>query len=214
MHTTDNLISRRAFAGSALAAATMAAASRAGGAVAELPQTPGQDIGPFYPVQHTLEVDADLTRVAGHGNRAKGTIVEITGRVLDRFGNPVSGARLDIWQCNAAGRYAHPNEVSKQPLDPGFQGFAKIATGKGGEWRMTTVKPGGYDSPIGFRTPHIHFDVSGRSHRLITQMYFPEDATTNAKDELYKAMGGAASHTVARVDGVARYTWDIVLMDG
>lgn len=213
MRKDEILLSRRAFAGSALASATMIGIAKAHAAEAIDP-TPSQTIGPFFPVQRLLESDADLTRIKGHRNRAKGTIIEVTGRVLDRFGKPVSGARLDLWQCNAAGRYAHPNDVATAPLDPDFQGFAGIRTDRNGDWRITTIKPAGYESPIGHRTPHIHFDVTGRSHRLITQMYFSDEQATNAKDLLYMEMGGAAEKTVARADGIARYRWDIVLMDG
>jgi protocatechuate 3,4-dioxygenase beta subunit len=212
MRDDNTLMSRRAFAGSALATATLLA----GGSVRAtetMPQTPGQTIGPFYPIQRLSEADADLTWIKGHRNRAKGTVIEVAGRVLDRFGNPVSGAKLELWQCNAAGRYAHPNDVATAPLDPDFQGFAALTSGKQGEWRITTIKPAGYDSPIGHRTPHIHFDISGRSHRLITQMYFSDEEATNAKDALYIEMGGAASRTVARADGVTRYSWDIILQD-
>jgi len=212
MRKQDHLLSRRAFAGSALATATLLAAKGAGAATTK-PMTPGQDIGPFYPIERLAEADADLTWIKGHQNRAKGTVIEVTGRVLDRYGNPVRGARLELWQCNAAGRYAHPNDIATAPLDPDFQGFAALATGTEGEWRITTIKPAGYDSPIGHRTPHIHFDVSGRTHRLITQMYFSDEEATNAKDALYMEMGKAATRTVARADGVARYSWDIVLMD-
>jgi protocatechuate 3,4-dioxygenase beta subunit len=212
MRDTKFQMSRRTFAGSALATASLLAAERGQAAPAAEP-TPSQTMGPFYPVKRLSEADADLTWLKGHENRAKGTVIEVTGRVLDRYGNPVRGAKLELWQCNAAGRYAHANDIATAPLDPDFQGFAALATGRQGEWRITTIKPAGYESPIGHRTPHIHFDVQGRTHRLITQMYFADDAATNAKDALYKEMGGDAARTVARADGVARYNWDIVLMD-
>lgn len=213
MSDKKHILSRRQFAGGALAGASLIVA---GGARAQerMALTPDQPIGPFYPVARLAEVDADLTWLEGHSQRASGTVIEVTGRVLDRAGRPVDGAVLELWQCNAAGRYAHPGDAATTPLDPHFQGYAAIRTDAGGNWKITTVKPAGYGSPIGMRTPHIHFDIRGKAHRLITQMYFPEDAATNAKDLLYKDMGGAAVRTVARADGVARYGWDIVLMEG
>lgn len=213
MRSDDKLFSRRSFAGTALATATLLASGRAQ-AADPLALTPDQTLGPFYPVQRLAEIDADLTRIKGHRNRAQGTVIEVTGRVLDRYGNPVRGARLELWQCNSHGRYAHPNDIATTPLDPDFQGYAAIASGRNGEWRFTTIKPAGYDSPIGRRTPHIHFDVSGKSHRLTTQMYFSDEEAANRDDGLYKEMGSAALRTVARADGVGRYIWDIVLMDG
>ena len=45
-------------------------------------------------------------------------------------------------------------------------------------------------------------------------MYVSDETATNAKDLLYMEMGDAASRTVARADGMARYSWDIILMDG
>ena len=213
MRDTDHLLSRRTFAGSVLATATLIGA-RGATATEPLAPTPSQDMGPFYPVQRLLDSDADLTKIKGHKNRAKGSVIEVTGRVLDRLGNPVRGAKLELWQCNAAGRYAHVNDIATAPLDPDFQGYAAIMTDRQGGWRITTIKPAGYSSPIGHRTPHIHLDVSGRSQRLITQMYFSDEAATNAKDLLYMEMGDAALRTAARADGMARYSWDIILMDG
>lgn len=182
-------------------------------AATDLEPTPIQTIGPFYPVQRLAEEDADLTWIKGHNKRTEGRVIQVTGRVLDRFGYPVSGARFEIWQCNSLGRYAHPNDSAANPLDPDFQGFASIRTGAEGEWRITTIKPAAYDSPIGRRTPHIHFDVSGRNQRLITQMYFSDDDAANSRDTLYQQLGGSADRAVARLGAAGQYDWDIVLMD-
>lgn len=201
-------LSRRGFAGGALIGAVAAKAALAQTVTAESP------LGPFFPTGYRGETDADLTRIAGHAQRAKGQVIEIIGRVLDRHGRPISGARLDIWQANAAGRYAHPEDPAIMPLDPDFQGYASIHTGSDGSWKLTTIKPGSYDSPIGTRTPHIHMDVNGVKSRNILQMYFPEDEASNHKDMLYDALGDAAPTSVASALGDHRYGWDIVLIEG
>lgn len=206
-------MTRRAFAGSALAA-SIALGGGARAAEAALHPTAFSDMGPFYPIQRLTEQDADLTWLKGHKSRAIGQVIEVSGRVLDRYGHPVRNATLEVWQANSVGRYAHPNDIATAPLDPNFQGYAQIRTGADGEWRITTIKPASYDSPIGKRTPHIHFDVHGKSQRLIAQMYFADDAATNVNDMLYKQLGSEASTSVARLDAPAKYRWDIVLMDG
>ena len=207
-----NTFSRRAFTGSVIALSALAATKAATAAVV-LEPTPTQMLGPFYPIERLAEEDADLTWIKGHAKRAEGTVIQVRGRVLDRYGNPVSGARLELWQCNSLGRYAHVNDVATTPLDPNFQGFASIRTGKNGEWRITTIKPAAYDSPIGRRTPHIHFDVAGKSHRLTTQMYFSDDDATNSKDMLYQQLGGSVDRTVAKLGTAGQYDWNIILMD-
>ena len=213
MDGRNSLLSRRVFAGSALAAAALVAGKFAH-AAGELAPTPAQTMGPFYPVQRLAEEDADLTWIKGHKKRAQGKVIQVTGRVLDRHGNPVSGARVELWQCNSLGRYAHPGDIATAPLDPDFQGFAAIRAGRRGEWRITTIKPAAYDSPIGRRTPHIHLTVHGTSEQLTTQMYFSDDEATNLKDGLYKNLGGEAARTVARLGAANRYEWDIVLKGG
>ena len=78
------------------------------------------------------------------------------------------------------------------------------------------MKPGGYDSPIGHRPPHIHFDIRGQRYRTIAQMYFPEEASLNAVDQLYRSLGKGAGTSVALGDpgNPGRYSWDAVLMEG
>ena len=86
-----------------------------------LPRTPPQILGPFYPFMQTPTETGDLT----NGGQAKGTILYLSGRVLTAATEPVAGAKVEIWQANAAGRYPHPNDENlAAPLDEKFNGFA------------------------------------------------------------------------------------------
>lgn len=147
-------------------------------------QTPHQILGPFFPIGTTLAARTDLTTIEGREGHADGEIIELAGRVLNRDGAPVEGARIIIWQANGHGRYRHPNDTNPAPLDENFDGFAEIVSGRHGAYRIKTVKPGAY--PVGphwMRPPHIHFDVAGKFERLITQMYFSGEPL-NASDRL------------------------------
>lgn len=206
-------ISRRTFAGATLAAAGLAAATGSRAFQARS-LTAESAMGPFYPLELPADSDADLTWLKGHSKRALGQVIEISGRVLDARGNPIPNAGLTLWQANAAGRYVHPSDISTAPLDPNFHGIASLRADARGEWRIVTIKPGGYGSPIGNRPPHIHFDVRGQKHRNIAQLYFPEEAEGNARDMLYKALGGEAGTSVAvrSTSDPNKYVWDVVLM--
>ena len=204
------IMSRRAILGSGIILAGASLADRLAAAQA-LVQTSTQTIGPFFPVQRPLDQDADLTRIAASSAPAKGQVIEVAGRVLGPDGRPVPDARLDIWQANAAGRYAHPGDDNPAPLDPGFQGSAVITTDAEGRYRFRTVKPGPYPG----RTQHIHFDVTGNSQRLITQMYFPGEAG-NEKDVLLARIPepyrGAMIATLGGSATTPVCSWDIVLL--
>lgn len=213
--TDRDFLSRRQFAQAALASAGLFVA---GSALAQpqpsLGVTAESPMGPFYPLHPLAENDADLTRLAGHRNRARGTVIELTGRIRDVRGNPIAGARMELWQTNAAGRYMHELDPAVAPLDPDFQSYARLTTGAEGTYRFTTIKPGGYDSPIGHRPPHLHFDLRGRVYRTVAQMYFPEEAEANARDSLYSALGSDAASSVAARNPADpnKYRWDIVLL--
>ncbi|HEV7234445.1 MAG TPA: protocatechuate 3,4-dioxygenase [Sphingorhabdus sp.] len=203
--TQHNPVSRRAFGGSLLAVGALAASR----AVAAPMVTAESPMGPFYPTGYSGDDDLDMTMLKGRPARALGDVIEVSGRVLDRQGDPMRGAKIELWQANANGRYAHSNDISAGALDPNFQGLARLVTGPSGEWRIRTIRPNLY----GRRTRHIHFDVSGRAHRLMAQMYFPEDAEKNASDGLYRLLGKSAETSLARLEAPNRYRWDIVLMD-
>jgi protocatechuate 3,4-dioxygenase, beta subunit len=147
--------------------------------------TPAETEGPFYPVLAQKDMDFDLTRIDGREERAEGEVIEIRGRVLDSDGRPIEGATVDLWQANAAGKYNHPKDSSTKALDPNFQGWAIVPSGKDGGFRFKTVKPGAYPAAKDWdRPPHIHFKVTKFGFQpLTTQMYFPNHPL-NAKDIL------------------------------
>jgi protocatechuate 3,4-dioxygenase beta subunit len=124
----------------------------------------------------TLDQRADLTRVPGRPGRAEGQVLNVTGRVLNLKGEPVGNATVEIWQANAHGRYSHPSDHNPAPLDPNFEGSAILSTDDDGRYRFKTIKPAAYPAgPNRMRPAHIHFQVSGRQDRLVTQMYFEGD---------------------------------------
>jgi protocatechuate 3,4-dioxygenase, beta subunit len=183
-------------------------------AQAALARTPSQTQGPFYPVDTSIERDADLTRLAGRGARALGQVIEVTGRVIDTTGAPVGGARLELWQANAAGRYAHPRDTSDAPLDANFQGYALVQTDAAGRFNIVSIKPGAYGVARGRRTPHLHWKVESGARRLTTQMYFPGEAL-NESDGILRNAGDAraliAQTATANEADAIGFAWTIVL---
>jgi protocatechuate 3,4-dioxygenase beta subunit len=158
---------------------TLAVASLASGrsAIAQTAErrTPEQILGPFYPLK-ALDQNADLTRVPGRPGRAEGLVLNVMGRVLNLKAEPVRNAQVEIWQANTHGRYTHPSDHNSAPLDPNFEGSAILTTDHDGRYRFKTIKPAAYPAgPNRMRPAHIHFQVSGRQDRLVTQMYFAGD---------------------------------------
>jgi protocatechuate 3,4-dioxygenase, beta subunit len=171
----------------ALASAAMGATGVRAEA-AELPRTPGQILGPFYPLKE-LPQTADLTRVTGRAGRAAGQVLNVMGRVLNIAGEPVRNATVEVWQANAYGRYTHPSDTNSAPLDPNFDGSAVLTTDSQGRYHFKTIKPAAYPAGPGLVRPaHIHFQVSGRRDRLVTQMYFENDPH-NEKDPFLNSAG-------------------------
>ena len=101
-----------------------------------LSRTSDQILGPFYPLGEPAK-GGDLTRVPGRPGRAQGQVIRLTGRVLDRTGEPVRRGKLQIWQANTFGRYVHPNDDNSAPLDECFEGFAvgRGAAARSASWR-------------------------------------------------------------------------------
>ena len=135
--------------------------------------TARQPAGPFYPTELPLDDDNDLVRVTGQAKVADGQVSDLAGRLLDRNGRPLAGVRIEIWQCDANGRYRHPRDPAHAPIDPGFQGFGHTLTDADGRYRFRTIRPVPYPG----RTPHIHVAVTPPGGpTLVTQMYVHGEA--------------------------------------
>jgi protocatechuate 3,4-dioxygenase beta subunit len=168
------------------------------------------------------DLDHDLTRQ--HDGEPLGERIIVHGRVVEQDGRPVPETLVEVWQCNAAGRYRHQGDQHPAPLDPNFTGLGRCLTGADGGFRFVTVKPGAY--PWGnhhnaWRPAHIHFSVFGRAfaQRLVTQMYFPNDPLFG-QDPIFHSVRDerARQRLVASFDldhtepeWALAYRWEIVL---
>jgi protocatechuate 3,4-dioxygenase beta subunit len=143
-----------------------------------IPQTLSEITGPVYGHSDVRPQEADL--VTGHAGEPLGERIIVAGRVLDEAGRAVPNSLVEIWQCNAAGRYKHVVDQHDAPIDPNFTGAGRCVTDANGNYRFITIKPGAYpwrNHPNAWRPAHIHFSLFGPSFltRLVTQMYFPGD---------------------------------------
>lgn len=143
-----------------------------------IPHSLSEVTGPVYGHSRIAPVDADLTRQ--HAGEPIGERIVVSGRVLDESGRAVPHTLVEIWQCNAAGRYIHAKDQHPAPLDPNFTGAGRLVTDANGEYRFVSIKPGAYpwrNHVNAWRPAHIHFSLFGPSFvtRLVTQMYFPGD---------------------------------------
>ena len=193
--------------------------------LAPLPEELHDLAGPVFGEDALDPNDADLTRQ--HAGEPLGERILVTGRVLDEDGRAVSGALVEIWQANAAGRYRHEVDRHPAPLDPNFSGAGRCLTDADGVYRFTTIKPGSYpwgNHENAWRPAHIHFSLFGRlfTQRLVTQMYFPGDPLLEY-DPIFHAVRDARSRELliagfdlatTEPDWALAYRWDIVLGRG
>jgi protocatechuate 3,4-dioxygenase, beta subunit len=182
---------------------------------------PTERVAPIFPRAAFPEA-VDLSKT--DGREALGERIIVAGTVTDEAGRPASGAMLEIWQANAAGRYHHEGDTHDAPLDPHFRGIGRVFADAEGRYRFTTIKPGAYpwkNHLNAWRPNHIHFSIFGIgiASRLVTQMYFSGDPLLSL-DPIYNAIPneGARARLVAPFDleltepsRALGYRFDIVL---
>jgi protocatechuate 3,4-dioxygenase beta subunit len=186
-----------------------------------IPHTVTETTGPSFSPAH-FPPRADLTMATG--KPALGERIIVAGTITDEAGRPVPHTMIEIWQCNATGRYDHPGDQHDAPLDPNFHGEGRVFTDADGWYQFTSIKPGAYPWPNhknAWRPNHIHFSYFGPAFatRLVTQMYFPGDPLL-ALDPIFNSVPDPAARNrliaafdldVTEADWALGYRFDVVL---
>ncbi len=181
---------------------------------ARLIPTPSQTVGPFFHLALDRPEWADLAPPGAAGER-----IVVEGSVVDGDGAPVGDACLELWQANAAGRYAHPDDGREdKPLDPNFRGFGRVSTDAAGRFRFTTIRPG----PVpgrgnNLQAPHIAVALFARGllKQLYTRIYFADEKANEADPVLASIDDPARRQTLlatrSSAAGAPIYRFDIIL---
>ena len=197
----ENHLSRRIFLSSAVVGAAGAAAFFTPGVFAEqLTLTPSQTEGPFYPDKMPLDTDNDLLIINNAITPAVGTVTNLGGRILDRRGQPIRNAIVEIWQVDNNAAYLHTKSDNYPSRDKNFQGFGRFETGSTGEYRFRTIKPVVYP---GRQAPHIHVLVKVKGRDKFTTQCYIKGHPGNANDFVLKAIKDAKARESVIVDFVA-----------
>ena len=171
--------------------------------------TTSQTVGPFFALGLARLYRADLAPQGVEGER-----VTIEGRVLDGDGAAVPDALIEVWQANSHGKYAHPEDTQRKPLEPAFVGFGRVATDDHGRFRFITIKPGPVPGAAdSLQAPHIVVSVFARGlmKRLVTRIYFP-DEPGNAADFALRLVEPARRGTlIAKKAGGEALEWNVIL---
>lgn len=157
------------------------------------PETPSQTGGPYVhiglaPQQAGFEIFDNnfgnvMVQPATLGER-----IRVEGRVFDGSGTLMRDVLIEVWQANAAGKYAHPADRQDKPLDPAFRGWGRTgADFDTGVFSFETIKPGQVLGANGqLQAPHICLILFARGINtgLHTRLYFGDEDLANATDPI------------------------------
>jgi protocatechuate 3,4-dioxygenase, alpha subunit len=179
--------------------------------VSGLALTPSQTVGPYLSIGLPWPDGPTVVPEDTPG------AITITGRLLDGEGAPIPDGLIETWQADPDGRFAHPDDPRGAPAHgPAFRGFGRCPTAPDGSYRIVTLRPGALPSPDGgWEAPHLDVSVFARGllDRVVTRIYFSDEAEANADDPLLGAVGDEAERAtlVAAPVGPGSYRFDIRL---
>jgi protocatechuate 3,4-dioxygenase, alpha subunit len=152
---------------------------------AELQPTPSATVGPYLSIGLTWPDGVDAVAPGTPG------AIWLRGTVYDGNGDPVPDALVETWQADPEGRFDHPDDPRGPATTPGFRGFGRSQTVDGGRYAIRTLKPGRVpDGAGGLQAPHVDVSVFARGllDRVVTRIYFADEAAANAEDPVLAAL--------------------------
>jgi protocatechuate 3,4-dioxygenase alpha subunit len=172
--------------------------------MSDLELTPSQTVGPFF--------SGALPWPDGPYVVPEGTpgAFWLRGKVFDEQGDPVPDALVESWQADPAGRFPHPDD----PRGTDFRGFGRCPTDGDGSWAILTVRPGRVPDPSGRpQAPHLDLSIFARGllDRVVTRVYFPDEAPANAADPVLSGVDEARRATLVAVPDEDGLRFDIRL---
>lgn len=150
--------------------------------------TPSQTVGPYF--KYGLTPGNDYAWNDAFSNDlvtpdVTGERIRIVGQVFDGEGKVIPDSMLEIWQADAQGRFADPQDTRAAP-NAAFKGFGRCGTDVRGGFEFRTIKPGSVPAPGGKpQAPHVLLAVfaRGMTQQAITRIYFGDEAA-NAGDPI------------------------------
>jgi protocatechuate 3,4-dioxygenase alpha subunit len=139
--------------------------------------TPAQTVGPFLAIGLPWPDGPYVIEESEPGG------VWLRGEVRDGAGAPVPDALIETWQADPDGGFNHPDDPRGGQTK--FRGFGRCPTDDDGRYAILTRKPGTVPAPGGgVQAPHIAVSVFARGlmHRVVTRIYFADEAAANAAD--------------------------------
>jgi protocatechuate 3,4-dioxygenase beta subunit len=128
-----------------------------------------------------FETSNNLAKKPGSFYRAFGEIIFIQGKITDSFNIPITGAIIEIWQTNSAGKYHSLLEPNSEYIDKYFSMSGRAVTDNLGNYYFVTIMPGSY---LG-RAPHINMNIYHQKFGKIETEFYFENHPLNQSDYQY-----------------------------
>src|SRR5215813_12502834 len=99
--------------------------------------TASQTVGPFFSFSLTAKPLGQMRQP-----QTSGDAICLVIRLLDGEGAPIPDGIIELWQADAAGKYAHPDDTQQHAADSNFCGFGRMGTDQTGTCVFETIRPG------------------------------------------------------------------------